>query len=74
MYESDAYQDSILGHHTSLLNWLEDFRSRYGDFSEAKEAVDQVQEAMLTYYNTIGTATAKLGKDDVSTSFLVVIY
>ena len=43
-----------------ITQWLEDFKSKYGDHEDAKEIINEVETAMKSYVTNIVSAKAKI--------------
>jgi hypothetical protein len=59
--KADEYVDAQTKEYQLLLQWLEDFKSKFGDYDEAKATITQVEEALKLYKDVV--LAAKLSLD-----------
>lgn len=56
----DAYLESMEKSYNLIVQWLEDFRSKYGDYEEAQPTISKIEEALALYKDTIGRSKVKI--------------
>jgi hypothetical protein len=56
----DDYLSSMATTQGLLVQWLEDFKSRFGDYSEAAAVIAQVEDSLKLYQRVIGDSAAKV--------------
>ncbi len=47
--EVDKYLDRMAKHNSNLVQWLEDFKSKFGDHEDAKKPIADTENALLRY-------------------------
>ncbi len=61
--EVDAYLARMGKHNSSLIQWLEDFKGKYGEFAEAQTAIKDTEAALQKYKEKIGPILLKVSID-----------
>jgi cytochrome c peroxidase len=56
----DAYLESTEKAYTLLVQWVEDFRSKYGEYEDAQPTILKIEEALALYKDTIGRSRVKI--------------
>ena len=51
----DEYVNWMEKENNAITQWLENFKSKYGEFEDAKDIIKQVEEAQSSYKTIIGT-------------------
>ena len=55
LYHSVVEHSTVTGE-----SWLEDFKSKFGQYDEAKPTIDEVEAALKLYKDTIGASKLKI--------------
>jgi uncharacterized phage infection (PIP) family protein YhgE len=56
----DNYLKDMEKHKSNLVQWLEDFKSKYGTFNEAQQTITDTESALNRYREKIGPIMAKV--------------
>jgi hypothetical protein len=56
----DEYLTKMAKHNSNLIQWLEDFKNKYGDAPEAQQPIKDTEGALKNYKSKIGAAMAKV--------------
>ncbi len=56
----DAWIAKLAKHNSNLIQWLEDFKSKYEDHEDAKKHIADVDEVLLKYKVKVGPLLAKV--------------
>jgi hypothetical protein len=56
----DDYLKEMEKRKSNLVQWLEDFRSKYGEHAEAQQAIDDTETALHKYKEKIGPIMDKV--------------
>jgi hypothetical protein len=56
----DSYLESLAKEYNLLIQWLEEFRSKLGEYEEAQETIKEVSEALKLYRTRIAASKVKL--------------
>ncbi len=58
--EVDAYLTRMAKHNSCLIQWLEDFKAKYGEYTEAQKAIQDTESSLQRYKEKIGPMMLKV--------------
>ncbi len=58
--EVDNYLARMAKHNSCLIQWLEDFKSKYGEYEEAQSAIKDSEDVLYKYKQKIGPIMIKV--------------
>ncbi len=56
----DAWTTKLAKHNNNLIQWLEDFKSKYGEHPDAQKHIKDVEEVLQKYKEKVGPMLAKV--------------
>ncbi len=56
----DAWVAKLAKHNSNLIQWLEDFKSKYGEYEYAQKHIKDVEDALAKYKEKVGLMLAKV--------------
>ncbi len=56
----DAWVAKLAKHNSNLIQWLEDFKAKYGDHEDAKKHIKDVEEVLQKYKEKVLPLLAKV--------------
>jgi hypothetical protein len=56
----DEYLNNVEKENNSMVQWLENFKSKYAEFEEAKPIIGEVEAAFETYKSVVGSSKVKI--------------
>jgi hypothetical protein len=59
----DDYLKKMANHNSLLIQWLENFRSQFGEYPQAQPTITRVEDALQQYKQLVGGAMAKVNID-----------
>ncbi len=58
--EVDRYLERMAKHNSCLIQWLEDFKSKYGEHEDAQKPIKDTEDALRKYKEKIGPIMTKV--------------
>ncbi len=58
--EVDKYLERMAKHNSCLIQWLEDFKGKYGEYEQAQVAIKDAESALQKYKEKIGPMLVKV--------------
>ncbi len=59
----DAWVSKLAKHNSNLIQWLEDFKAKYGEYEDAQKHIKDAEEVLKKYKEKVGPMLARVAID-----------